>query len=273
MRWALVGHFGFVSFGGYNIIGITGQLLDDSLVRELSPESRRLAEEIVRARTQYPGSSRPTSFLAMERMYNVTVWELAVPTARRLYADDTVAVNRALNDLSFEVLAHRPMGYVRWLCWNALHAVSESAKLLATNVAVLLTVAGVLLRACLAVAPRAHGATSAMHRQARRPDAFAKCTCCSGRDHILACQLRHWSCWWSQPSFATWSPGTCCCPRHWPALSHSTRKSDDCRLANDEHLVLGAESESRRAIRVTSGSLPFCLYGLSRPFGRIGRWQ
>ena len=141
LRWALVGHFGFVSFGGYNIIGITGQLLDEPLVRELSADNHLLAEEILRARQRHPGYEPPTSFLAMERMYNVTVWELSVPAAQRLYAGDTVAVNRALRDLSFEVLQRRPTGYVRWLCLNTLHAVSESAKLLATNVAVLLVVA------------------------------------------------------------------------------------------------------------------------------------
>jgi len=140
MRWALVGHFGFVSFGGYNIIGITGQLLDESLVEQLPADSRPLAEEILRLRGQHAGYEPPTNFLAMERMYNVTVWELAVPAARHLHAGDPVAVNRALSDLSYEVLTRRPLGYVRWLCWNGMHAVSESAKLLATNVAVLLTI-------------------------------------------------------------------------------------------------------------------------------------
>jgi hypothetical protein len=141
LRWALVGHFGFVSFGGYNIIGITGQLLDDPLVGELPADSRRLAEEILRVRERRPGYEPPANFLAMERMYNVMVWELSVPAAQGLYAGDTVAVNDALRDLSFEILKRRPSGYVRWLCWNTLHAVSESAKLFATNAAVLLTMA------------------------------------------------------------------------------------------------------------------------------------
>jgi hypothetical protein len=76
----------------------------------------------------------------MERMYNVTVWEVSVPVARRLYAGDTVAINRELRDLSYRILTRRPLGYARWLCLNTLHAVSESAKLLATNMAVLLVV-------------------------------------------------------------------------------------------------------------------------------------
>ena len=102
LRWAVVGHFGFVSFGGYNIIGIAGQLLDEELVRELPAGNRQLAEEVLRAREQYPGFERPADFLAMERMYNVTVWDVSVPVARRLYAGDTVAVNRELRDLSYE---------------------------------------------------------------------------------------------------------------------------------------------------------------------------
>ncbi len=141
LRWTLVGHFGFVSFGGYNVIGIAGQLLDESLARQLPTDQQPLAEEILRARAQHAGYEPPASFLAMERMYNVTVWELAVPAARQLCADDTVAVNRALNELSWEVLRRRPAGYLRWLCLNAAHAVSESARLLATNVAVLATLA------------------------------------------------------------------------------------------------------------------------------------
>ena len=141
LRWAVVGHFGFVSFGGYNIIGITGQLLDDALARELPADKRRLADDILLARQQRPGFEPPIDFLAMERMYNVTVWEVTVPAARHLYAGDTVAVNRELRDLSYEILKRRPSGYVRWLCLNTLHAISESAKLLATNMAVLLVVA------------------------------------------------------------------------------------------------------------------------------------
>jgi len=69
------------------------------------------------------------------------VWEVSVPVARRLYAGDSVAVNRELRDLSYAILQRRPAGYLRWLCLNTLHAVSESAKLLATNMAVLLVVA------------------------------------------------------------------------------------------------------------------------------------
>ena len=174
-------------------------------------------------------------------MYNITVWELAVPTARRLYADDTVAVNRGLLKEQLGWLkcwrGHRGLRLF-WLCWNALHAVSESAKLLATNVAVLLGLSW-CSAACtaLAVIHRAHGSAS-MHRTGPVV-CFAKCTYCSGSTRsYIGLPTAAWSCWWSRPSFGTWSPGTCCCPRHWLALWHSTQKPDHRSLANDEHLVL-----------------------------------
>ena len=45
LRWFVVGHFGLVSFGGYNIIGIAGQFLQKDSTTQLSTDIRPLAVE------------------------------------------------------------------------------------------------------------------------------------------------------------------------------------------------------------------------------------
>ena len=55
---ATVGHFGLVSFGGYNVVGIAAQFLDAPLAREMPSDLRPLAEEIYDADRACKGSRR-----------------------------------------------------------------------------------------------------------------------------------------------------------------------------------------------------------------------
>ena len=43
-RYSMIGEFNTVSFGGYNLVGVTGQFLDEGLVRELDPSLQPLAK-------------------------------------------------------------------------------------------------------------------------------------------------------------------------------------------------------------------------------------
>lgn len=117
LRWITVGHFGLVSFGGYNLVGITGQFVDESLARELPDEWQPFAQRILERRQQEPGWEPPADYYAMERMFNRTVWTICVPAARDAASDDPVRVNQLLSGFSGVVLSLRPASYLTWLRW------------------------------------------------------------------------------------------------------------------------------------------------------------
>lgn len=131
LRAALVGHFGLVSFGGANIVGVAGQFLDEGLVARLSEDVRPLANDILQKRAVMANHQAPDNFLAMEAMFNPTVWEMAVPAGKERYGDDEVALNQALTSLSHQVLSIRRKEYVRWLLWNLNHARQQLIQLTA----------------------------------------------------------------------------------------------------------------------------------------------
>lgn len=132
LRWMVVGHWGLVSFGGYNIIGIAGQFLDPGLVEELPPDLRPLGQAIVDRRVELgivdrraEGGSdwQKADYQAMELRFNSIVWEAAVPAAQEMHGtDNATAVNRDLSRLSWEVIRRRPGAYLRWLLLNLNHA-------------------------------------------------------------------------------------------------------------------------------------------------------
>jgi hypothetical protein len=128
-----VGHFGIVSFGGYNFVGVVGQFLTDEDVPKLSEEVRPIAEGILQRRAKFDGWEPPSGFLAMERMYNNTVWDFAVPSAKELHGKDPVAVNAKLSRLGQELLLLHPGDYFRWLAWNGWHGVAYIVQLTALD--------------------------------------------------------------------------------------------------------------------------------------------
>lgn len=133
LRWAVVGHWGLVSFGGYNIIGVVGQFLDQSSVDAMPDELRPVAQAIVDRSSQLEGAEKPDNFLAMERMYNRTIWEVAVPVVRELHGDNPPVVNRVLSQLSGELMRQHFRQYVQWLVWNGVHAIKQVVQLTITD--------------------------------------------------------------------------------------------------------------------------------------------
>lgn len=123
LRWLVVGHFGLVSFGGYNLIGVTGQFLDEPLAAELSSELQPVARRALEIRASLPGWEPPADYYAMERMYNPTVWQIFVPAAAEEHAGDPVAVNRTVGAIAREIALRRPADYIRWLCRAAREGV------------------------------------------------------------------------------------------------------------------------------------------------------
>ena len=144
-RWVLVGHFGLVAFGGYNIVGIAGQLLQREWVDELSADVQPLAKEILERREQRKDWSSKISYSTYESQYNPMVWEIAVPAASKLYGNDSRAMNLELSRFSREVIATRPVSYLIWLGLAANNAVKQCLELTILNPMVGLSLIAMLL--------------------------------------------------------------------------------------------------------------------------------
>ena len=141
LRLAVVGEFGFVSFAGYNIVGIAGQGIDDDVVQQLPSEMQPLAHQIAVRRDQLSGYRAPVDYESMEKMFNPVVWKIAVPTAKQLFGDDPRVINRKLKDLSQQVLSIKPTFYRQWLLWNGKHAIRNMLELVLRDIGTLMAVA------------------------------------------------------------------------------------------------------------------------------------
>lgn len=128
LRWQVVGKFGVVSFGGYNLIGISGQFLDEELAGRVSQNLQPLAQAVLERRRDIPVSQIPfheesrLHYLRMETNYDLTIWDLFVPAARGLYGDDPATVNTRLKELGLELIWLRPGWYTLWVLKAARQA-------------------------------------------------------------------------------------------------------------------------------------------------------
>ncbi len=135
MRWATVGHFGLVSFGGINLIGIAATLLDDRVVEQLPAEVRPAGQAIWRILRQ--GRRHAVLLPAYDLggasyRYNRIIWKFSFPAVvlvlKRQAAEgagDPAAaapreptlteVNRAMTDLSLAIIRLRPGLYLEWV--------------------------------------------------------------------------------------------------------------------------------------------------------------
>ena len=130
LRWAVVGHWGLVSFGGYNIIGVTAQIMDEEVAGQLPDELRPLASAILRRARRLDFVSAGRGFPDDGGVLQRHRLEVAVPATDEVYGSDRVTGNDALTRLSYEVIRRKPGGYARWLIGNAKHSVRQMHFLL-----------------------------------------------------------------------------------------------------------------------------------------------
>ena len=123
LRLAMVGSFGLVSFAGNNLSGLAVELLDSSLAeRELPPRFQHLAQAMLNERQErgLPNAFADgrVSLRRFEDNYSTNIYKIAVPTAKRLFGDDQVKVNRELADFSMQVIAQRKGRYLLWVTYS-----------------------------------------------------------------------------------------------------------------------------------------------------------
>ncbi len=118
LRRATIGEFGFVSFAGYNLIGITGQYLEPADISKLPEEVRELAHEIIANRSDVDDYAPPDTYEAIVHLFNPTVWRMADPAAEKVLGDDTALCNRRLRQLAIASLQLHRTQYANWLLQN-----------------------------------------------------------------------------------------------------------------------------------------------------------
>ncbi len=127
IRWAIVGQFGIVSFGGYNLIGVSGQFMDEADLPGLPADLRPIAESALRHRRE----SEPRGdfaqqprlhYLRMETEYDPTIWSDFVPAAQNQTSE--TPVNVRLKRLGMKLVVNHPREYTVWL----IKAVRQGAK-------------------------------------------------------------------------------------------------------------------------------------------------
>ncbi|SFI08804.1 hypothetical protein [Planctomicrobium piriforme] len=128
LRSNVVGKFGIVSFGGYNLIGVTGQFLDAELVPQLPADLQPLANAALARKTALPADEFPLPheprlhYMRMEVGYDVYIWKLFVPAAQEVSGNNAAAVNTQLKQLGAALAILRPRDYVTWLLKAARQA-------------------------------------------------------------------------------------------------------------------------------------------------------
>ncbi|MEO5377297.1 MAG: hypothetical protein H7832_05880 [Magnetococcus sp. DMHC-6] len=120
IRWLAVDHFGLVSFGGQNLIGITGSLIDESTVSKLPERLQPLAKEFYQERVQRHLTPAFNDlgwirYGPWVNEYNTNIHTIAVPLAQKFCQNNLVMANKMLADLSIEIIKLHPKAYLRWL--------------------------------------------------------------------------------------------------------------------------------------------------------------
>ncbi len=140
LRWFVVGHFGLVSFGGYNIIGIAGQFLQKDWTPQLSSDVQTLAVEILKQREGKRDWNTELNYDNMELHFNPMVWDIAVPAASKLYEADSRVMNRQMARLSSEIILVQPKSYATWLWMASKRSIRAAIELTLRNPIAMLSI-------------------------------------------------------------------------------------------------------------------------------------
>jgi hypothetical protein len=118
-RWLMVGHFGLVSVGGVNLIGIAGQFLNDETLAAVPDHLQPLARgvlEIRKGQDWWPAghAQERFDFAQAEPLYDRVVFEQFLPVLFRI-PDTGMDANQAFNQTAWSLIRARPDLYRSWV--------------------------------------------------------------------------------------------------------------------------------------------------------------
>ncbi len=121
LQWVVVGRFAVVSLGGYNLIGISGQFLDEDTLEKLPEHLKPLGQKALENRRRMAHKlalpeANPLNYLRMESQYDDHLWRIFVPAAEdTLGKDSHDAINTQLKEMATAIIRLRPKEYLIWL--------------------------------------------------------------------------------------------------------------------------------------------------------------
>jgi hypothetical protein len=121
-RWRMVGHFGLVSFGGMNLIGVAGQFLNEetivSVPAHLQPWGRKVLQMRAQADDWPPDHAKERlCYRQAEPLYNTVIWGQFLPAYSTLPDAEGTATDasRKCSELSWSLIKARPRLYACWV--------------------------------------------------------------------------------------------------------------------------------------------------------------
>jgi len=135
LRWATVGHFGVVSFGGPNQAGMAASFIDAQVVRQLPQEHQGLARNMMKMRRKrgWEAMTRRSAIIDYFVQYSDNIWRVAIPAAQKEYKRISalpedhpdrldgmerparVVQNEMLSQASRAIVRLRPGLYFKWV--------------------------------------------------------------------------------------------------------------------------------------------------------------
>ncbi|MEZ6124337.1 MAG: hypothetical protein R3C49_14360 [Planctomycetaceae bacterium] len=153
LRFATLGKFGIVSFGGYNLIGLVGQfpLADD--VNLSSEDAAAVQRNAARRKLEFPanfGDLPMMNYTRLEANYDTAIWQWYAPAAVEVLGDDPTRVNSTLRAMGSEILRNSYRDYLVWLAKAFRQAVRRTLDDLAESpmglTAIILLTGAILIR-------------------------------------------------------------------------------------------------------------------------------
>ena len=129
LRLMVVQSFGIVSFGGFNLVGITGQFLQREEIKRLPEELQPLALQAFARLNQLPPEPLPMreadalNYLRIEYNYDSYIWNVFTPAAYDVYGKDNRLVNAQLRRIATAIVWIKPGHYAVWLIKATRHGI------------------------------------------------------------------------------------------------------------------------------------------------------
>ncbi|MAF83757.1 MAG: hypothetical protein CL797_06595 [Chromatiales bacterium] len=133
IRLFIVGQFSLVSFGGYNITGVTASLIYPKVIESLEGENRAIARDIYLRRLgrgyksvqEMVRDNDPQIFFSWQQEYKYNIYTIAVPVVKR-HAEmnqeigSAPYVNEKLTGLARKIISLEPGYYFKWISFQII---------------------------------------------------------------------------------------------------------------------------------------------------------